>query len=69
MKNYESSQFYRDELRYEQEQQRQAIEDEHRMQMELMQMEYEAHLENKRIEAIKDMVNLVETVLRQLYEL
>ena len=56
MKNYESSQFYRDELRYEQEQQRQAIEDEHHMQMELMQMEYEAHLENKRIEAIKDMV-------------
>jgi len=67
MKNY--SQEYLDEERYRFQQEREIYEYELQREAERHEAEYQIFLEGLRIEALKDMTNLLETALLDLYEI
>ena len=67
MKNY--SQEYLDEERYRLQQEREIYEYELQREAERHEAEYQIFLEGLRIEALKDMTNLLETALLDLYEI
>jgi hypothetical protein len=57
-----------DERRYEQEQQRQAYEDEFHRQQEEAEMRYEVHLIKLRDLRIKEILSLMNMVIKELHE-